>query len=67
MPPSPLPSGDDATCSNCTYGEVAIGDDSVPRVDCHRYPPLLFVVDGDPQTAFPQVEGTDWCGEWLDS
>jgi hypothetical protein len=59
------------TCSICRYwGPPAVGDN---RGNCRRYPPLpLFGTHwGKPgdglshlESHFPQVYGTDWCGEF---
>jgi len=50
-------------CVNCRYSYS-----SAAAFRCRRYPPAVFL-DGEgefamQQSAWPQVEGDDWCGEW---
>lgn len=54
------------SCTGCKYAEPAIGDDDVPRLDCHRYPPVVagWSPDGDVTEMYPMVGGDDWCGEF---
>lgn len=52
-----------ASCTDCTYSTPDVrGDDFV--LECRRFPPQVFVVDGnDAVQAWPNVGPDDWCGE----
>jgi len=53
------------SCATCRYREYAVMEiDGQPVIECHRYPPLT-VNDGEGLTRlFPQVNESDWCGEF---
>lgn len=66
-------------CGNCRYSSPEIVDfnaagdeEPTPILLCHRYPPTMIATgiighEGrttDAAMAFPQVQSTDWCGEW---
>jgi hypothetical protein len=53
-----------ATCGQCSHAQPVISDDESegPILKCHRYPPTLFVLDGEVTQAFP--DAVDACGEW---
>lgn len=53
-------------CTSCRFAEPAVGDDDQPRLDCHRYPPVVvgYNDEGTITEMYPCVNGTDWCGEW---
>jgi len=46
---------DTTRCAGCKF-----------RVDdwCQRYPPQLFLTNGQVKGHWPAVEMNDWCGEW---
>jgi hypothetical protein len=50
-------------CSNCDHHEEAVMDDG-PVYQCRRYPPVMFVLQGEVTETWPQVDADDWCGEW---
>jgi hypothetical protein len=56
-----------ADCSSCRFSRVDYmegeGYDDGPLMRCHRYPPQIFVVDGDPAQTWPNIGPDDWCGE----
>lgn len=52
------------TCSSCRFGEVVVGDDDRPYVECRRHPPIVIVLDAEPCRLWPQVSASDWCGDW---
>lgn len=54
------------SCTTCTFGAPAVGDDETPFLNCRRYPPQVGAVDGEPAIVWPQVTEGDWCGEWTD-
>ena len=70
----PKPPG---TCADCSYFkkvspdaviDVVRGDQREIRVtthgECRRRAPIIFANRyGVPQTAFPNRDGADWCGE----
>lgn len=55
-------------CVNCRYSRVDHepdqGFDDGPLLRCHRYPPTLVVIDGEPAQILPDVRADDWCGEY---
>lgn len=55
----------EVNCGRCRFVEPTVGDDDEPRADCRRYPPQYVVIDGEPVTIWPQVNGDDWCGEFV--
>lgn len=52
------------SCVTCRYADPAITDDNQPIVRCRRLPPQVFSHGGDVCQCWPQVDETDWCGEW---
>lgn len=50
------------TCEGCVYAHVTIMENNEPVMRCRRYPPQLFVQDGEICQAFPDA----WrrCGEY---
>ena len=53
-------------CDGCVYAHPIITDDTnQPALKCHRYPPRLFVWDGQLTQSLP--DATDWCGEWTEA
>lgn len=61
LPDGPPPMFTELDCSTCNYSAPTIGDDSEPVLKCRRFPPVLFVLDGQPTQAFP--DAVDPCGE----
>ncbi len=56
------------SCGTCRYGEPGItADDEQLILECRRYPPQLFVVNGDVARTWPQMQSHDWCGEWAEA
>lgn len=55
----------DSTCGTCRFADTIVGDDSVRRFDCHRYPPGPVFDGREPVMVWPQVDLDDWCGEHL--
>jgi len=55
-------------CRVCRWYEQLNPNDPNPFGLCHRYPPFVFFGD-DPEdyVAWPEVEQSDWCGEWAKS
>lgn len=50
-------------CMNCRFSRPALSDeDNELMLKCHRYPPVLLVLDGDVIQAYP--DAAEWCGEW---
>lgn len=50
-------------CVNCRYSHSSTRD-----FRCRRYPPMVYS-DGEgefamQQSAWPEVRGDNWCGEW---
>lgn len=52
----------DGTCDGCWYAVPTISDDQQPMVKCHRFPPAIFVHEGEVAQAFP--DASDRCGEY---
>lgn len=54
------------SCSNCNYSRPAISDDpdEGPILKCHRYPPVMFVIDDEVNQSFP--DAYEICGEHSD-
>lgn len=67
------------TCAFCRFADPSVVDfdsrgeaNPSPVLLCHRYPPAMIgtgVIDSERGTtdaamAFPQVQETDWCGEY---
>lgn len=49
----------DRTCDNCRFSmERSRG------VECHRFPPTRFGDGHSVRTMWPEVYGSDWCGEF---
>lgn len=51
------------TCETCAYADPHIGDNGIPFLECHRYPPHIIHPEGEPLMMWPQVHDGDWCGE----
>jgi hypothetical protein len=53
------------TCEGCVYANPAISDieEEGPLMFCHRYPPQLFILDGELTQAYPQA--LNGCGEYV--
>jgi hypothetical protein len=52
-------------CGTCKFVEIVILDDGDgPALTCRRFPPTLFVLDGEVTQTLPQVTQDDWCGEY---
>lgn len=50
-------------CGNCAWGGI-IDEDGM--IECRRYPPEVFVVDGTPVQHAPRVPPKHVCGEHTD-
>ena len=48
-------------CETCRYFEAVKRTRLLGDGDCHRYPPTIA---GTGSYIFPDVEGSDWCGEY---
>ncbi len=58
----------DENCSNCSHSVVSFFEaEDGPTLTCRRYPPQIFVLDGEPTQASPDVGTDHWCGEWQDT
>ena len=53
-----------ARCVNCAHGEPSVLEDETLTIQCLRYPPQLFVLDGEVSQCVPQMVGDAFCGEW---
>ena len=54
-------------CKQCCYYEAFVSEETGENEDggrCHRYPPVLFVMEGSPAFDWPVVNDDDQCGEW---
>lgn len=52
-------------CATCRFMDLAVGEDDEPRMECHRYPPVLIGFLGDEAVqTYPTVYDASWCGEW---
>jgi hypothetical protein len=55
--------GTNTSCATCRHSQPTItDDDDQPILKCHRYPPTLFVLDGELTQAWPDANHV--CGEW---
>lgn len=52
------------SCSTCEFADPGVGDEGELLVHCRRFPPQLFVLDGETTQAWPQPHHGDWCGEY---
>lgn len=48
------------SCLDCLWGTV-VDEDGL--IECRRYPPEIFVVDGKPVQYRPRMSPTNLCGE----
>ena len=51
-------------CATCTFSHVNELDDGAFVLQCRRYPPQLFVWQGEVNQGWPQVTNEMVCGEW---
>lgn len=52
-------------CLTCTFSHVnELDDDAGFDMRCLRFPPQLFVLDGELSQAVPSVNAEMVCGEW---
>lgn len=51
------------TCANCIHSTPVLSDHphEGPILKCHRYPPVLIILDGDVSQAHP--DAYEVCGE----
>ena len=52
------------SCASCRHAAVEYTDEGDPNMVCRRYPPVLFVVDGEPVQTFLTIDADMVCGEW---
>lgn len=53
------------SCDRCIYVDMTILDDDEPCLICRRFPPRLFMENDElSQIRGPQVDASDWCGEF---
>ena len=50
------------TCATCTFFK----SDVYPQ-QCRSRSPLIFVINGEVKTQWPNVDSDDWCGDWEDA
>ena len=48
-------------CRSCAFWE---SDQEIDGGFCHRRPPAVFMIDGEPASMFPVTNDRDWCGEF---
>ena len=53
-------------CDTCAFGVPCMLDEGEVVLKCHRFPPVIVVLDGEVTQVLPQVDELDWCGEWLE-
>lgn len=55
-------------CLTCTHSQIteanAPGMEGEIIAECHRFPPQVFVLNGEVTQAYPSVTNNDICGEW---
>lgn len=51
-------------CGNCAWGGKA---DEDGMVECRRFPPEVFVIDGNPAQFAPRLPPSHVCGEHTDT
>lgn len=49
-------------CSNCKHSRPTLTDDSEPNLKCMRYPPQIFIWEGDLHQGWPDAIMV--CGEF---
>jgi hypothetical protein len=50
------------SCANCRYSVMLTTE---PNGTCNRHAPRpLIGLEASDWTAWPQIHGSDWCGEW---
>ena len=52
------------TCDACDINVRYNHIDNVYLHHCRLNPPAVFIVDGQAQYHFPEVEDWDWCSKW---
>jgi hypothetical protein len=52
------------SCVDCHHAAVSVSDieSEGPLLFCHRYPPVLFILDGHVTQAHPEAD--EICGEF---
>jgi hypothetical protein len=58
------PKGMVLSCMTCRWSEPQVGEEDDIFLQCHRYPPTVAVVEGEPFLFFPQITADDFCAEW---
>lgn len=53
---------DPETCASCRFFLLGEPKDEVGH--CRRFPPVLIVVNDDPDSALPATRHDEWCGEF---
>lgn len=52
----------DSNCDGCFFATPTVTDDAELGVKCHRFPPVIFVLEGEVTQTFP--DAYDKCGEY---